>query len=220
MSPTVRSEDPENLRSSHPSCRFLDYFLVISLVLLTMAMGSLLTLYVAWERPQFESNIKEQIQNDQKGRSAQLVVDNEMLTNGTLEWSETGVTNHFVDQYFKHDKKELVIKRSGFYFISSQITLSCVDTSHCQEKGLVSLSILKKYEEHPILTVNVHIEAVTVKPKPSSISGSIRYLASGDRIEAKLQTSHEIADWHFDKAHTVLGLIWISDTSSIEYHSQ
>ncbi|XP_040271779.1 tumor necrosis factor ligand superfamily member 9-like [Bufo bufo] len=223
MSPPVRSEDPENPKASLPRCRFLDYCLVISLVLLTMVVGSLCTLYVAWERPQFESIVSAQIQMNQERRNTQLVVDNVQLINTTLEWSRSGVTSTFVNQDFELDKQELVVKRTGYYFVFSQITLKCVDSNQCQEEASVSLSVLKNIEKEPILKVNVSIDKstmVNMMPQPSSFSGSIRLLKSGDRIRAQLWTSQTINDWQFDTEYSVLGLSWISDTVPVAFQEQ
>ncbi|XP_066449858.1 tumor necrosis factor ligand superfamily member 9 [Eleutherodactylus coqui] len=225
MSPSVKLEDPEDPKSSQVKCRCLDYCLVISLVLLTIAVGSLCILYVTCERPQLKSTIIAEIENHQEflqGRSAQLVVDQRTLRNGILEWSHHAVTSTFVGEYIKRDKEELLIQKTGFYFLSSQMTLRCVDANNCNKDGAVSISILKNRESEPILKVNVHIDGdidnFSTKTQPSSFSGSIRYLSSGDRISTEVWTSHEINDWHFDREHSVLSLFWISD--SVRYHQE
>ncbi|KAM3924654.1 tumor necrosis factor ligand superfamily member 9 [Leptodactylus fuscus] len=220
MSPTVRSEDPENPQPSHPRCRLLDYCLVISLVVLTIMVGSLCTLYVAWERPKLGSIISEKIQMVQEGRNAQLVVENAELKNGTLKWSRSGVTSTFVGHSFELGEHELMVQKSGFYSITSQITLKCVASDQCEEDGFVSLSILKNIETDPLLKVNVHINKSTMETQPTSFSGSIRRLTKGDRIRAQLWTSHEIKDWQFDRELSVVGLTWMSDPSSVDFRGQ
>ncbi|XP_069804404.1 tumor necrosis factor ligand superfamily member 9 [Dendropsophus ebraccatus] len=215
--PPVRSEDPENPKSSTPRCRSLDYCLVISMVLLTLVVGSLCTLYVFWEKPSFGSIVSEQIHSYEQERNVQLVVDNPALINGTLEWSKNGVENTFVGQYFKHDKQELVVQESGYYFIFSQITLKCIHPSRCQEEGAVSLTVLKNVIKEKILNLNVHINHSNMKGQPSSFSGIGRYLTEGDRIGAELQTSHKISQWQFERERTVLGLLWISRIPPLEF---
>ncbi|XP_056426203.1 uncharacterized protein LOC130367663 [Hyla sarda] len=220
MSPRVTAEDPENPTSSLPRCRSLDYCLVISLVLLTMLIGSLCTVYVAWERPSHESIASAQIQNyegEKMARNAQLVVDSVELKNGTLEWSRNGVTSTFVGSGFKHDKQELVVQKSGYYFIYSQISLQCVKKDQCEQEGVVSLTVLKKEPiKEPILNLNVQINNFTMKTQPSSFNGIARYLSAGDRIGAKLWTSHKMEYWQFDPERSVLGLHW----NSIPYFTE
>lgn len=127
------------------------------------------------------------------------------------------VSSTFVGSYFKHDGKELVVQKTGFYFISSQVTLKCADASYCQEEGAVSLSVLKNIIEEPVLKVFVHINKSTMKTQPSSFSGSIRHFMEGDRIRAQLWTSYEMKDWQFDREHSVLELFWIG-SAPVSFH--
>ncbi|XP_073418575.1 uncharacterized protein [Dendrobates tinctorius] len=221
MSSPVRSEDPENPKSSISRCRCLDYCLVISLVLLTMVVGSLCAFYMTLERPHLVSTVEAQVKMDLKGNSAQLVVVDTQLRNGNLNWSMNRLDDQFVGQYFEKNNQKLEIKKSGFYSIFSQITLRCVylnedddvDDVNCnQEKGEVSISILSKNNpEKALLKLFISIINFTRLTQPASYSRSIRYLNEGDQITAQLQTSQTIENWQFDRAYSVLGLSWISD---------
>ncbi|XP_077116881.1 uncharacterized protein LOC143773281 [Ranitomeya variabilis] len=219
MSSSVRSEDPENPKSSIARCRCLDYCLVISLVLLTMVVGSLCAFYMTLERQHLVSTVEAQLKMDLKENSAQLVVDDAQLRNGNLNWSMKRVDDQFVGRYLEQNKQKLEIKKSGFYSIFSQITLRCVydndddDDVNCkQEKGEVSISILNNNNpEKALLKLFIIIKNFSRITQPASFSSSIRYLREGDQIMAQLQTSQTIEYWHFDRAHSVLGLSWISD---------
>ncbi|XP_073507072.1 uncharacterized protein [Phyllobates terribilis] len=223
MSSSVRSEDPENPKSSLPRCRCLDYCLVISLVLLTMVLGSFSVFYMTWERQHLVSSAQGQLKMDLMESRAQLVVDDVQLRNGSLNWIMHRVSNQFVGQYFEQKNQKIEVKKSGFYSIYFQITLKCVyvnnddddddDDVDCkQEEGEVTLSVLNNNNpEETLLKLFITIKNCIMITKPASFSSGIRYLRSGDQITAQLQTSQKIEHWQFDRAHSVLGLSWIGD---------
>ncbi|CAJ0951843.1 unnamed protein product [Ranitomeya imitator] len=184
-----------------------------------MVVGSLCAFYMTLERPHLVSTVEAQLKTDLKENSAQLVVDDAQLRNGNLNWSMNRVDDQFVSRNFEQNKQKLEIKKSGFYSISSQITLRCVyandddDDVNCkQEKGEVSISILNNNNpEKALLKLFIIIKNFSRITQPASFSSSIRYLREGDQITAQLQTSQTIEYWQFDRAHSVLGLSWISD---------
>ncbi|KAM4036736.1 uncharacterized protein ACNLHF_015608 [Anomaloglossus baeobatrachus] len=220
MSSSVRPEDPENPKSPLPRCRCLDYCLVISLVLLTMVMGSICAFYMAWERQHLVSTAEAQLKMDLQESSAQLLVDDARLNNGILNWTMSRLSDHFVGQYFEQKEQKLEIKNPGFYSIFSQITLKCMDDIKCKnEEGEVSLTILNNIDpEETLLKLFIIIKKSTTITQPASFSKIIRHLRSGDKITAQLKVSKGIENWQFDREHSVLGLSWISDYSRDSTH--
>ncbi|XP_075061143.1 tumor necrosis factor ligand superfamily member 9 [Mixophyes fleayi] len=215
MSSPVRSQDPENPGASHSRCRCLDCCLVFSLVLLTMVVGSLCVLYMAWERPHLEYSAIAIRQGAQQRNIAQLVIHNVTPKNTTVEWSDNHVGSTFVGKDFSHEKEEIVVRKSGLYYIYSQMVLNFVGEDLCKEDRSVTLSVLKNNEEDkPVLKLNIQINESSMKNPLSSFSASIKYLHDGDRIKAQLQVSHITKDWQFGQENSFLGLFWISDFPS------
>ncbi|XP_063785792.1 tumor necrosis factor ligand superfamily member 9 [Pseudophryne corroboree] len=215
MSTPVRSEDPENPGATQRRCRCLDYCLVFSLVLLTIVVGSLCVLYLAWERPLVEYSARAIKRGAQQKSSSHLLMDTVVLENNTtVEWTQNNMDDTFLGNDFSYENNELVVGRAGVYYVYSQMALIC--RGHCQEERTVSLSVLKNTEEKPVLELNIQTKESSMRIPPSSFTAGSKNLRAGDRIRARLWVSHNITDWQIDQHNSFLGLFWISDHPSQE----
>ncbi|KAM5171781.1 tumor necrosis factor ligand superfamily member 9 [Mantella aurantiaca] len=212
----VRSEDPESQKTSRRTCRCLDYCLVISMVLLTMVVGSMGALYMALERPHHEKSTSERIQRERLRSSAQLTIDSAEIINKKIQWSTSALDGTFLGQDFSYNPttQELLVKNDGYYYIYSQMSLTCIYKNNCKEELDVSLSVLTNNQELPILKLNIHIGNFTNSPL-SSFSANIRYLSANTKLTVQVETkqdysSQEIKHWQLDSG-TFMGLYFFSE---------
>ncbi|CAH2272777.1 tumor necrosis factor ligand superfamily member 9 [Pelobates cultripes] len=180
-----------------------------------MAVGSLCALYFVWEKPSLGYQITG-IKDSQKS-SAHLVAKNVLLQNTTMEWNPKGVGDMLVGTGFKEAPEELKVTRSGLYYIYSQMKLRCVDIDECKKTGSVSVTVLiNGNKDEPLLELNIQISESSKNVIPTSFSGRLKYLSSGDRLSSHLWTDQEHEDWHLDaKENNFLGLFWVSDISGM-----
>ncbi|XP_072255536.1 tumor necrosis factor ligand superfamily member 9 [Pyxicephalus adspersus] len=211
LPPPVRSEDPESQKASPKTCRCLDYCLVFSMVLLTMVVGTMGVFYMTWERSHFEKSIGERIEIDKLRNSAQLVIDSEQIVDEHINWSTSDVDGTFLGQDFSYDHRtqELLVKKTGYYYIYSQIALKHISKDHFTEERDLTVSVLRKDRENAILKLNIHIGPSSNRSSLSSFSASIQYLSANTKLKVQLRTSHKITDWHFD--NSFMGLFWFSE---------
>ncbi|XP_068128252.1 tumor necrosis factor ligand superfamily member 9 [Hyperolius riggenbachi] len=217
--PVTSSGDPEKQGSSPRTCRCIDYCLVTSLVLLTMVVGALGVFYMALERPHWEDRTSALIQGLQKQQqlsSAHLIMHNGHLKNGdVVVWAEDGEHGTFIGKDFKlsgEPPKELLVEKTGRYYIYCQVDLKCVDKDACTEGKHVSFSVEKNIEKRPLLKLNVHAHKLR---QASSFSAGNVNLEKGDRIRVVIETTHEISDWQLDGSNSSMGLVWISNSFEV-----
>ncbi|XP_053319850.1 uncharacterized protein LOC128491556 [Spea bombifrons] len=215
MTTSVDPECPGDSRRRH---RCLDYCLVVSLVLLTLAVGLMCAFYFAWEKPRLGHQWKEL--TDHQRNNAHLVTEKTLLGNTTLECDLDGVGNVFVGSNFKCISKKLQVGQSGLYYVYSQMVLKCVDRSACKQNGSASITVLRNGDKgSPLLTLSVQISESAKTIFPSSFSGSLKHLSKGDRLSTHLWTDRPHDDWQLDqKDNNFFGLFWVSDFNSVQIH--
>ncbi|XP_073478928.1 tumor necrosis factor ligand superfamily member 9 [Aquarana catesbeiana] len=211
----VSSEDLENQKTSPRTCRCLDYCLVISMVLLTMVVGSMGVFYMTWERPHMEKSTSERIQRDRLRNSAQLTIDSAQIADKGIHWNTNNLEGTFLGQDFSYDNttQELLVKNEGYYYIYSQITLKCVSKNNCSNEH-VSLSVLKNNQDS-ILKLHIYVGQ---NSKLSSFSANIQYISANTKLNAQFETSGEITDWQLDE-NSFMGLFLFSEYSLDELQS-
>ncbi|KAM4675862.1 tumor necrosis factor ligand superfamily member 9 [Discoglossus pictus] len=213
--PPVKPGDIESPGVSSKRTRSLDYCLVISVLLLTLALGSLCTLYLMLDRPRLEHSVKEH--RDHQTTSAHLMPNNVLLQNGTFSWLHTsGIGSVFVGSDFQYEDDDLIVRKDGLYFVYSQLALTCKSLEGCPPKGSVTLTVNKKPEETSLLTLNVQLASSAKQGLTSSFSGTLHLFYAGDRLSSKLCTDFPHKDWQLHPMDTFLGLFRVSEIISSE----
>ncbi|OCT90517.1 uncharacterized protein XB22061511.L [Xenopus laevis] len=219
LSLPVNSSDLES-QDSLRRCRCLDHCLVISVVLIILTLGSFGVYYIGWERPSpIAQNLIANNRNVKSSR-AHLVPNSTALKNRIWTWFPNGVDTVHVDEDFaiSSDSTELVIHRTGLYYIYSQISVICRVTNGCKKDGLISLNVLRNGDESsPILTVNMTLE----NAHKTKFYGTTQLLFKGESLSTKLWTDNTDISWELnDKNDNYLGLFMVTDTKDIQISSE
>eukprot|EP00079_Xenopus_tropicalis_P012731 XP_002940091.2 PREDICTED: uncharacterized protein LOC100491629 [Xenopus tropicalis] len=209
----VSSSDLESQKDSSRRCRCLDHFLVISVVLIILTLGSFGVFYIGWERP---SPVAQKQGDDRNVKMSQalLVPTNTALKDSTWTWFPNGVDPVHVDQDFTiASDTELVVHRTGLYYVYAQISVKCRVTNGCKKDGLASLNVIKNGDESsPILTLDITLE----NAHKTKFSGTPQLLFKGESLRTKLSTDNTDMSWELnDKADNFLGLFLVTDTKNI-----
>lgn len=115
------------------------------------------------------------------------------------------------DFSYDHTSQELFVKNEGYYYIYSQMALTCVNRLTCTEERDVSFSVLDNNEE-AVLELNIHVGTLSKKRPISSFSANIRFLSAGTKLRMKVDTDQEISGWNLD-SNSFMGITWISPPS-------
>ncbi|XP_053572079.1 uncharacterized protein LOC128662298 [Bombina bombina] len=213
--PLVNSGDIEHLLAPYKRNRCIDYCLVISVVLLTFAVGSLSAFYLLLDRPHMERSLMDR--RNHQTSSAHLLTENVLLKNDSMRWiSTSGIANVFMSSDFRYDDGDLIVTRVGLYYVYSQMSLTCKSADECLSDSSVSLTIQKSSlsEQSNILKLNIQLTESSKQSLASTFSGTLQLFSVGDRLRSKLWTDRLQMDWQLDQMNTFMGLFWVSENPS------